>query len=309
MNPRSVDMESKTMHQANMSIPEYTAPATLDDALGIKKERGAEARVIAGGTDLILRMRDKVFSPSVLIDLRRLSLDGIALSDNELRLGAFVSLSQVLESADIERLFPALPAGCREFAGPPIRNRGTLGGNIVNASPAADLVPPLIAYDASIVLSSSDGDRVLQLMAFFVGPGQSVMEPDEILTEIRLPLMPASSAATFIKLGQRRSMAISQVNLTTRLSVDESSMVSEARIVLGSVAPVPMRAVAAEEFLLGKELSEKLLNRAAKKARDEVTPISDVRASLSYRLEMVEVLVRRALLATWDELRGSAPDG
>jgi len=292
-----------------MSIPEYTAPATLDEALGIKKERGAEARVIAGATDLILRMRDKVFSPSVLIDLRRLSLDGIALSDNEMRLGAFVSLSKVLESAEIEQLFPALAAGCREFAGPPIRNRATLGGNIVNASPAADLVPPLIAYDANIVLSSSGSARVLPLLELFVGPGQSVIEPDEILIEIRLPVMPPCSAATFIKLGQRRSMAISLVNLTTRLSIDESGAVSDARIVLGAVAPVPMRAVAAEEFLLGKELSEKLLSGAAQKAREDVTPISDVRASDSYRLEMTEVLVRRALLATWDELSRNAADG
>ena len=292
-----------------MSIPEYTAPTTLDEALGIKKERGAEARVIAGATDLILRMRDKVFSPSVLIDLRRLSLDGIALSDNEMRLGAFVSLSKVLESAEIEQLFPALAAGCREFAGPPIRNRATLGGNIVNASPAADLVPPLIAYDASIVLTSSDRDRALSLVEFFVGPGQSVIEPDEILTEIRLPVMPPRSAATFIKLGQRRSMAISQVNLTTRLGIDESGAVSDARIVLGAVAPVPMRAVVAEEFLLGKELSEELLYGAAQKAREEVTPISDVRASHSYRLEMTEVLVRRALLAAWDELGRNATDG
>lgn len=292
-----------------MKIPEYTAPTTLADALHMKKERGAEARVIAGGTDLILRMRDEVLSPSMLIDLRRLSLDGIVLSGDEMRLGAFVSLSQVLESVDMERFFPALPAACREFAGPPIRNRGTLGGNIVNASPAADLVPPLIAYDATIVLSSSAGDRVLPLVEFFVGPGQSVIEPDEILTEIRLPLMPPLSAATFIKLGQRRSMAISQVNVTVRLGIDESSVVSEARIVLGAVAPVPMRAVAAEKILLGKELSDDLLCGAALKAREEVTPIADVRASLAYRLEITEVLVRRALFATWDELGRNATDG
>jgi carbon-monoxide dehydrogenase medium subunit len=292
-----------------MTIPEYTAPANLADALLIKKERGAESRVIAGGTDLILRMRDAVLSPSILIDLRRLSLDGIELAGDAIRLGAFVSLSQVLESDDIQRCFPALPAACREFAGPPIRNRATLGGNIVNASPAADMVPPLIAYDASIVLSSSDGDRELPLGDFFTGPGQNVMEPDEVLTEVRLPLMPASSAATFIKLGQRRSMAISQVNLTTRLTVDESSAVSEARIVLGAVAPVPMRAVDAERLLLGKELSEELLCEAAVKAREEVTPISDVRASLAYRLEMTEVLVRRALRATRDQLSGNASDG
>ena len=291
-----------------MTNADYTAPANLADALQIKKRMGAEARVIAGGTDLILRMRDEVLSPSMLIDLRRISLDGIELSSDAMRLGAFVSLSQVLESDDIEKYFPALPAACREFAGPPIRNRATLGGNIVNASPAADLVPPLIAYDASIVLKSASGDRALPLVDFFTGPGQSVIEPDEILTEIRLPLMPSLSAATFIKLGQRRSMAISQVNLTTRLTVDESGVVSEARIVLGAVAPVPMRAVTAEEILLGEEPTEKLLGEAAAKARAEVTPISDVRASLAYRLEMTEVLVRRALLATRDQLTGNAAD-
>jgi len=292
-----------------MNIPEYTAAASLAEALRMKKDRGADARVIAGGTDLILRMRDEVLSPSLLIDLRRISLDRIVRSGDELRLGAFVSLSQLLESDDIARYFPALTAACREFAGPPIRNRATLGGNIVNASPAADMVPPLIAYDASIVLSSSDGDRVLPLVEFFVGPGQSVIEQDEILTEIRLPLMPPLSAATFIKLGQRRSMAISQVNMTTRLSVEGSGVVSEARIALGAVAPVPMRAVAAEQLISGKALSEELLWAAAQKAREEITPISDVRASHSYRMEMTQVLVRRALLATRDQLERKASDG
>lgn len=292
-----------------MNIPEYTAPASLAEALRMKKERGADARVIAGGTDLILRMRDEVLSPSTLIDLRRISLDRVVYAGDEMRLGAFVSLSQLLESDDMERFFPALSAACREFAGPPIRNRATLGGNIVNASPAADLVPPLIAYDATIVLSSSEGDRILPLVEFFVGPGQSVIERDEILTEIRLRVMPPLSAATFIKLGQRRSMAISQVNMTTRLSIDESSVVSQARIVLGAVAPVPMRAVAAEQIISGKALSEELLCAAAQKAREEITPISDVRASHSYRMEMTEALVRRALLATWDQLDRNAGDG
>lgn len=292
-----------------MSVPEFITPASLDDALGIKNERGTEARIIAGGTDLILRMRDKVLSPSLLIDLRRLSLDTIEFTRNGLKLGAFVSLSQVFESADIEKNYSALPAACREFAGPPIRNRGTLGGNIVNASPAADLVPPLIAYDADIVLSSSGSKRVLPLIDFFVGPGQSVIEPNEILTEIRLPAMSDNSATIFIKLGQRRSMAISQVNLTTRINVDAAGVVTDARIVLGSVAPVPMRAVKAEELLTGKALSDDLLSEAAKKAREEVTPISDVRASQSYRLAMTEVLVRRALRATVSALPGTVSDG
>ncbi len=151
-----------------MNVFDFTAPATLNEALRIKQQRGAVARVIAGGTDLILRMRDKVFSPALLIDLRRTSLDAISLTSDEMRLGAYVDMSQVLDSADITRMFPALASACREFAGPPIRNRSTLGGNIVNASPAADLVPPLIAYDASIVLSSAGGDRVLPLAEFLL---------------------------------------------------------------------------------------------------------------------------------------------
>ncbi len=285
---------------------EYTAPATLEEALGIKEQRGADARVIAGGTDLILRMRDKVLSPALLIDLRRISLDTISLTIDEMRLGAYVDMSQVIANADIARMFPALPSACREFAGPPIRNRSTLGGNIVNASPAADLVPPLIAYDASIVLTSAGGDRVLPLAEFFVGPGQSIIEPEEILTEIRLPVMPTMTAAIFIKLGQRRSMAISQVNLTTRLTLDESATVSDARIVLGALAPTPIRALAAEGILTGNRLSDELLEQAATQARQEITPISDVRASSAYREQMTEVLVRRALRATRDELARKA---
>lgn len=287
-----------------MRSPEYAAPGNLVEALQLKKKRGADARVIAGGTDLILRMRDAVLSPSVLIDLRCIPLDRIEQSGDALRFGAYVSLSQVLDSDDVAKHFPALPAACREFAGPPIRNRATLGGNIVNASPAADLVPPLIAYDASIILNSCTSERVLPLVEFFSGPGQNVLAPEEILTEIRVPLMPPSSAATFIKLGQRRSMAISQVNITTRLTIDESGAVKEARIVLGAVAPVPVRAIAAEDILLGKEPADKLIGEAASKVREDVAPISDVRASLAYRLKMTEVLVRRALLATRDQLTG-----
>ena len=289
-----------------MQTPEYAAPATLNDALLLKKERGADASVIAGGTDLILRMRDNVLSPALLIDLLAIPLANISLTDNAMHVGAYVTLAQLLANDDIAENFPALPAACREFAGPPIRNRGTLGGNIVNASPAADLVPPLLAYDASIVLASSGGDREMPLAEFFTGPGQTIMQPDEILTEIRLPLMPPRTAASFIKLGQRRSMAISIVNLTIRLTLDASSAVSEARIVLGAVAPTPIRAYAAERLLTGSEVSDELIEQVARNAEKEATPISDTRASEAYRKNMIAVLVRRALLATRAELQKNA---
>ena len=288
-----------------MNNPDYIAPESLEDALKVKQEQGAHSRVIAGGTDLILRMRDRVFSPKLLVDLRQVPLNTISCHAGEMRLGAYVTLSQILADDEIAVLFPALVEACRQFAGPPIRNLATLGGNIVNASPAADLVPPLMAYDANIVLSSSAGDRVLALAEFFTGPGQTVMQADEILTDIRLPLMPPDSASWFIKLGQRRSMAISIINLGIRLTLDAKGTVSDARIVLGAAAPTPIRAVAAEALLIGKELSDQRVDRAAVEASKITSPITDVRASRSYREKMTKVLVRRALLASWDALGGS----
>ncbi len=285
-----------------MNSPQYIAVESLGEALKIKQEQGAHARVIAGATDLILRMRDRVFSPKLLVDLRQVSLDTISCHAGEMRLGAYVTLSQILADDEIANLFPALVEACRQFAGPPIRNLATLGGNIVNASPAADLVPPLMAYDANIVLASSAGERVLALAEFFTGPGQTVMQADEILTQIRLPLMPPDSASWFIKLGQRRSMAISIINLSIRLTLGANGTVSDERIVLGAAAATPLRAFAAEALLIGQELSDERIDQAAIAASKETSPITDVRASKNYRERMTQVLVRRALLASWDDL-------
>ena len=288
-----------------MNNPQYIAAETLGDALKIKQEQGEHARVIAGGTDLILRMRDRVFSPKLLVDLRQVPLDTISCHAGEMRLGAYVTLSQILADDELAVLFPALGEACRQFAGPPIRNLATLGGNIVNASPAADLVPPLMAYDANIVLATSAGERVLGLGEFFTGPGQTVMQADEILTQIRLPLMPPDSASGFIKLGPRRSMAISIINLSIRLTLGANGTVSDARIVLGAAAATPLRAFAAEALLIGQELSDQRVDQAAIEASKEVSPITDVRASRNYRERMTQVLVRRALLAGWNDLKRS----
>ena len=293
------------MTMANL---QYVAPESLADALRIKNESGAGARVIAGGTDLILRMRDRVFTPELLVDLRRIPLTGISRSNGEVSIGPSVTLSQILAHDEIAALFPALIEACRPFAGPPIRNRATLGGNIVNASPAADLVPPLLAYDASIILSSESGDRRLALSEFFTGPGQTVMEHDEILTDVRLPLMPADTSAHFIKLGQRRSMAISIVNLCTRLSLAEDRTIVAARVALGSVAPTPLRVIAAEDALTGMKASSELLDQAAQLASEEISPISDARASGDYRRRMTRVLVRRALMVNRNELTEAESD-
>ena len=285
-----------------MTNPQYVAPESLADALRLKGEHGAGARVIAGGTDLILRMRDRDFTPDLLVDLQGIQLGEISHSKDGILIGPSVTLTQILAHEELARRFPALIEACRPFAGPPIRNRATIGGNIVNASPAADLVPPLLAYDARVVLSSLSGDREISLTEFFTGPGQTILEPEEILTEVSLPLMPERTAAYFIKLGQRRSMAISIVNLCARLSLAKDRTIVAARIALGAVAPTPMRAVAAEKALTGKAVSPEILEQAAQLASEEISPISDVRASGDYRRRMTGVLVRRALMETRNEL-------
>ncbi len=289
-----------------MNIPDYTAPASLQAALDLKTLHGADARIIAGGTDLLLRMKENAVTPKLLIDLRRVSLDKISCTEDEMSLGARVTLSRVLDNASVASLFPALGEACRHFAAPPVRNRATVGGNLVNASPAGDLHTPLMAYDASVVLTTRTSNRVVPLTDFFLGPGQTVVEPDEILTEIKLPLMPQKTAAKFVKLGLRKSMAISVVNLTTRITLAETGVVNDARIALGAMAPTPVRALEAESLLDGNKISEDLISRAARQASRQTRPIGDLRASARYRENMAEVLVRRALRTTWDELiRGS----
>lgn len=287
-----------------MITPEYKAPESLEDALAVKEQYGSDARVLAGGTDLILRLRDRILEPRLLLDLRRVSLTALTYLPGEIRLGAYVTLGQIMASAEATTALPAMASAGRAFAGPPIRNLATVGGNIVNASPAADLVPPLLAYDASVVLLSSTARRIVPLMRFFTGPGQTVMKPDEILAEIRVPLPPRDTASSFAKLGQRRSMAISVVNLSTRLTLDSAQRVSDARIVLGSVAPTAIRAQRAEAMLIGEKLSDELIGEAAAAASSDTSPICDVRGSRDYRKRMTAVLVRRALIAARNELEG-----
>ncbi len=287
-----------------MNHPDYIAAESIQQALHLKQVHGEDAHVVAGGTDLILRMRDEILAPELLIDLRKISLDRISKHEGGMQLGAYVQIAQLLAHPVIKETYPALAEACRQFAGPPIRNRGTLGGNIINASPAADLLPPLMAYDASLVLESISGQREMPLDQFLQGPGQTRLAPNELLTRIMLPQILANSATSFIKLGHRRSMAIAIVNVCTRISLAKDGSVEQARVVLGSVAPTVIRSQESEARLKGQLLSEDLIEDCARLAADDATPISDVRASSEYRKRMVRVLVRRALTANQSELSG-----
>lgn len=286
-----------------MNKPDYLAPKTLDEALAALKENKGQIKIIAGGTDLVPRMRAGVFDPELLVDLRKLALDEIALEDDFIRIGAYATHSDILRSKLLGENFPALIEAATDIAGPPIRNRGTLGGNLVNASPAADLATPLIVYDALAVIADENGERDVPLSRFFTGPGKTVLKPDEILVAIKIQKTPPVTAAKFAKLGKRKAMAIAVVSAAVRITLKDNGVIETARIALGSVAPVPLRVPKAEEILEGKEPDEKLFTLAGKTASDETNPITDLRSTADYRKKMVSVLTRRALTEAWEELK------
>jgi CO/xanthine dehydrogenase FAD-binding subunit len=261
--------------------------------------------IIAGGTDLIPRMRAGDIQPRLLVDLHRLHLDCIELKDDLIHIGANVTHSQIIESSLLAEHCPLLVEAALEIAGPPVRNRATVGGNLVNASPAADLAPPLLSSDAFVVLARMGSNRQVPMADFFVQPGKTVITPGEVLTEVCIPRFPGKILEKFIKLGKRKAMAISVASVATRLSLNIDGKIAYARIALGSVAPTPMRAMETEEFLEGRLPSQDVLAEAGRIASSEADPISDLRASADYRRRIVAVLTRRvlnALVKQWDEV-------
>ena len=282
--------------------PAYIAPHTLQELLAVLNQKRGLAKIISGGTDLIPQMRIGKLSPLILVDPIHLPQSGITESDGFISLDARITHAQVISSRIIQRGFPALVAACQQVGAPPIRNRGTLAGNLANASPAADSALPLLVYDARVVASSLSGERILPLVEFYTGPGQTRLVEDEFIREIQIPNMTSGTRAIFIKLGLRQAMAIAIASVAVRLSFDKSGKITEARIALGSVAPTPLRAFQAEAILQSAPLSTDTIQFAAQVARQAAAPISDVRASAGYRSQMVAVLVKRALGMIYQDL-------
>ncbi len=282
---------------------EYLAPETIEEALENLRMLGKETRLLAGGTDLIPRIRSGLITPSTLIDLRKLPLDYINVSDHLVCIGACTTQAKILESSLIARHLPLLAEAAREIAGPPVRNRGTLGGNLANASPAADFATPLLVYDAQVILKSVRAERAVPIDSFFTHPGKAVMADDEILTEVRIPLFSGSAGTKFIKLGKRKAMSIAVVSVAARLALNSDGIITDARLAFGSVAPTPIRAKSTEAFLVGAIPSQSVFAQAGEMAAAESSPISDIRGSADYRRAMVSVLSRRALTDAWNKFR------
>jgi carbon-monoxide dehydrogenase medium subunit len=278
---------------------EYINAATTDEVLGILARLGPRARIIAGGTDLILELERGARSGlDTLVDISRIPALGKITRDEDdvIRLGAMVTHNDVVASKLLrEQAFP-LARAAWEVGSPQIRNRGTVAGNLITASPANDTITPLMALDAWVALKSLRGERRVPLREFYTGVRKSVMQPDEMLVEVAFQGMKPNQRGTFIKLALRRAQAISVMNVAIVLTLD-SSIVTQAAITLGAVAPTIIHAPEAEAFLQGKTLSAEVIAQAAELAKQAARPIDDIRSSAAYRREMVRVVTRRGLEA------------
>ena len=277
---------------------DYYRPATLQEASRLLKENGPGGRFLAGGTDLVIAMKEKGLVPRYIVDLKRLpGLSGIhENSDGSIGLGALTTLHEIETSALIKKKYPFLAQSAAEVGSIQIRNRATIGGNMANASPSADTSPALMALDATVTIASAGGERKIAVEEFFKGPGQNAMNQDEILTEVTVPQTGANLVGEYIKFSPREMMDLAYVGVAVVYNFVNDKKCTGVRIVLGAVAPTPIRAKRAEAALEGQVLSEALAEKVGHIAAEEAKPISDVRSSADYRRAMVGTMTKRALL-------------
>lgn len=281
-----------------MHLPDfnYYQPETIPEACEILVRYGSKAKVLAGGTDVLPKMKQELLAPEALVSLRGIS----GMSDIEylpgrgVVIGARATPNDIVNSTVLNENFMSVSEAAHSMANNQIRNMGSIGGNIVNAVPSADLPPILIALGATIVLVGMEGSRTMPLEDFIIGPSRTVIAPDEILEAVVIPDQSTTGSA-YIKFGLRASGALAVVGVAAAVTM-EAGIAEDIRIVLGAVAPIPMRANKAEAKLRGKKVTEALISEAAQSAAAECKPISDIRASEEYRREMVRVFTRRALL-------------
>ena len=290
-----------------MSRFEYHQPESLVEAIALAERYGAEASFLAGGTDLIVQIERGGMAPRHVVGLERVpGLTGIE-TNGRIALGARVTHRAIERAAAFAGALRGLVESAEVIGGHQVRNVGTVGGNLVNASPAADLVPCLLALDAAVTLVGPGGERELPVERFLLGPNRTARRPDELLTRVSFPALPAGAATAFLKAGRRRAMEISVVCVAARLTLDTSlERCLDARVALGAVAPTALRVHEAERALEGQPVGAEAFRRAAEAAQQACRPIDDVRASAAFRRHLVGVLVRRTLDRCVERARAAA---
>jgi carbon-monoxide dehydrogenase medium subunit len=290
-----------------MSLPrfEYLAPKTVKEACKLLSQYKGRVKIIAGGTDLLVKMKDRELTPQYLIGIKKIKkLNYIHYNTvTGLRIGTLTSIQSIVNSPIVRERFPILAMAAAEIGTPQIRNMGTVGGNLCNAAPSADTASPLIALGAMVKLVSSKWERTIALEKFFTGPGKTVLKDDELLTEIQVPTLPPRTRGTYLKLFSRGSVDIATVGVAVMLTLGENEICDRARIVLAAVGQTPIRAKGSEEVIEGKKIEDGIVEKTAQSAVEEAQPISDVRSSTEYRREMVRILTKQAIIQSLEQAK------
>jgi aerobic carbon-monoxide dehydrogenase medium subunit len=272
----------------------YFRPETLPEALSILSEHGQQCRILAGGTDLLVLMRSRKLTPRYILDIKGIpEIRDIKMKDNFLHIGAGVTLREVEHSAIVQQKYPLLSEAVSQMASLQIRNMGTVTGNICRASPSADTLTPLLVMEANVEIACAQRKRTISLESFLKGPGQTILEPYEIVTAVQIPALPENASAAFFRLT-RVAADLAKVSASVLL-VQKDNVCLECRIALGGVASTAFRTRQAEKFLVGKPLDEKAIEAAGDLAAGESRPISDVRSTQEYRKEACRTLVSRGI--------------
>ena len=277
---------------------EYLTPKTIDEALDLlDKYKDKNIKILAGGTDLLVKMKTINLKVDYLINIKNIPELNFVDTNQGLRIGAVTPLSRIIREEKVKIKYSALYEGIMSMAAPAIRNMGTMAGNLGNASPAADTVPPLIAYGAEVKLQSKRGERTVSVEDFIIGVGETIMKPDELITEIIIPQINKNTGSAFLK-KSRVKADLSKINLAIYLE-REGNICKDCKIVFGSVAIKVLRAEKTENLLKGQIVNSELINKAAEKASCEIKPIDDIRSTAEYRIAMSKEMLKDGFGLAW----------
>jgi CO/xanthine dehydrogenase FAD-binding subunit len=278
---------------------EYLRPESIKEACELLQSYGGNAKIIAGGTDLMVQIRDeykKLIDIKYVVDLTHVKELSFIKEEGEwISFGALVTHNEIYKSSIIRREAPFLSEACNTVGSPQIRNRGTIAGSICNASPASDPVPPLIALDAEVKIESAGASRIVPLKSIYVKPDVTNLSADEMVTEIRFKKLGTDGKMAFVKLGRRKALAISRINVAVALRCDEEGRIIEARIAPGCIFSVPDRVMAAEEVLIGKVPTAALIREASEKVSEAMIQRTGIRWSTEFKKPVIEALTQRAI--------------
>ena len=282
---------------------EYFKPTSVDEAVSLLEKYGAEASILAGGTDLLVSLKLLRISPKYLIDITGAELGSITPSENETRIGATTTINELAYSPLIYEKYTALAEAVQQMGTTQMRHVATIGGNLCRASAGADTAPPLLALEARAEIYRRSGRRTIPLAEFFIGPGQTALTPGEILTAITIPTPAPHTGSSFIRINGAVS-DLPQLSAAATV-VTENNRCTGARIALGAVAPTPIRARQAEKLLISKNLNQETIATAAGKVSEDISPRTSFRSTADYRRDVAAVIVKRALFKAYERGRGA----